>query len=128
MDLLDPTTMPVFGVYVLVAVLFLLVPISRHQRLHVGHAMAILMIFTTYSRIFFFDYGFEVFGEGGFYIGHMNRAEIPGLSAIQHLGINPPAMFLLFHFGNHAFHNGKIIHQDQGFLRQVIQQAGRLRV
>ena len=35
---------------------------------------------------------------------------------------------LLLHLGNHAFHDRHVIHQDQSFLRQVIQQAGNLRM
>ena len=60
------------------------------------------MLFVAFSRIFFFDYAYEVFGEGSFYIGHMAAGDIPGLAPIYDIGINPPAIFALFYFSHHV--------------------------
>jgi hypothetical protein len=100
MDLLDPARVPVMLVYALVALLFLLASAARHQRFHVGHGMVVLMLFVAFSRIFFFDYVYEVFGEGNFYITQMTAGTIPGLGPIYDIGINPPAIFALFYFAH----------------------------
>lgn len=102
LGLFDPQAMPVFFVYGLVALLLILVALARSGRLHARHGMALIMLFVSFSRIFFFDYRYEAFGEGSFYIGNMMRGIIPGLGPIYDLGINPPAVFSLFYFTTHV--------------------------
>jgi hypothetical protein len=101
MAFLDPTAASVFSVYALLALLILLVAAAGRQRLSVGHGLTVLMLFVVFSRVFFFDYAYEVYGEGSFYIAHMVEGIVPGLNPIYDLGPNPPAMFMLFYFANH---------------------------
>ena len=101
MDFLDPTRASVFAVYALVALLILLTAASGHRRLTVGHGLTVLMLFVVFSRIFFFDYVYEAYGEGSFYIALMIEGTIPGVGPIYDLGPNPPAMFSLYYFTTH---------------------------
>ena len=96
--LFNPAAVPVVSLYVLAALLLVLVPVSRRQRLHVGHGMTLLMLFMCFGRVFFFDHDYETYGEGSFYIWHMLQGTIPGLDPIYAMGGNPPAMFSLFYF------------------------------
>src|SRR6185503_11121817 len=101
MDFLDPTRASVFAVYALVALLILLTAAAGHRRLTVGHGLTVLMLFVVFSRIFFFDYVYEAYGEGSFYIALMIEGTIPGVGPIHDLGPNPPAMFALYYFTTH---------------------------